>query len=103
METGERQKKKKDDEGPKMSDLLMNELRGAGYMTRTRIEEILASCSNSDEALVLKRHLNRVRVNEMKMAVKTMRLENELAILRINNEEYENRIHKLEEELRKEL
>lgn len=83
---------KEADGGVKMGDLLMNEVRGAGYMTHERIEEILAVCTNPDEALSLKRHLNKVRINEMRMAVKTMRLENELAIVRINNEVFENRI-----------
>lgn len=93
-------KERLEDNGPKMSDLMMSELRGAGYMTHQRIEEILDS--NLDP-VALKRHLNHVRINEMRMAVKVMRLENELAIVTINNEKYEKRLLKLEEEVRKEL
>lgn len=78
----------------------MNELRVSGYMTHSKIEEIL---DGSVDKLTLKKHLNKVRVHEMMQHIKTKKLETEIALLKAHEDQVYTRLQGLENELKKEL
>lgn len=93
-----------DSEG--LEDQLMSEMRVKGYMAHSKIEEILAHTTDSlsqEQAVYLKKELNKVRINEMRLLLKVKKLESEVAILKTHSEEFEGKLQTIEEELKQEM